>query len=137
MAYADRHLLITFKDQPFRYYPGRATAPFARECRRVFGKGPAALWASVFSTGLIEVDHAASLLWLARAQMAEQLGVPDLAMTLDEIDGLLTADDASNSMTIELKDFAPDDAEKAPIETVTESTVGEDGETVVAPDPEV
>ena len=73
----------------------------------------------------------------ARRPLATALSAVRARRSLDEIDGLLTADDASNSMTIELKDFAPDDAEKAPIETVTESTVGEDGEKVVAPDPEV
>ena len=98
--------------------------------------GPAMLWQTIWSNPPFEVDQAASLLWLARQQMAIETGVASMALTLDQIDDLLTADDAANKLTVEFVDF--DAPIKAPaIATATEAEpADEEGGMGVEPDPE-
>lgn len=140
MAYADRHLLVTFKGTPYRYYPGKATPKLARACRAQFdGLGPIELWRTWFAQVAMGPDMAASLLWICRRQMADMLGMPDFAMTLDQIDDLIgSSDDVGNHLTLEFIDFTDDADKPAPIEEVTATTVNDDGEThlEVQPDPE-
>lgn len=133
MSYADRHLLVTFRDNQYRYHPGHVTPAFARECRRVHQMGPASLWASWFD-GPFEPDQAASLLWACRRQMADKLGSPEFAWSMETIDDMLTTDAImGNAFTLQFVDFTetPDVPE---IEAVT--AVDDEGVLEVAPDPE-
>lgn len=133
MSYADRHLKITFRDVVYKYYPGHATPPLSRECRRLFDMGPAALWRTWFSAAMFEPDMAASLVWIARRQMAEKMGVPEFALTLDAVDEMITSDVVGQRFTVEFVDFT-ETTETPEIEAVT--AVDEEGRLEVAADPE-
>lgn len=143
MGRAERHIELTFQGEKYQYFPGRASPKLARECRKVFDVGPAELWASWFQRPTVEADQVASMLWLARRQMADFDGTR--APTLDEIDDMITADLVQDAFTVDFRGFGigDDDTDRVPeIDRVTEvvEVPGDDGEIraerVVAPDPE-
>ena len=135
MARPERHIKLGFLNQTFNFYPGKITPRLARECRKTFGDGPSVLWSKWFTSGRIEVDQAAEMLWVARKQTAELTGAP-VEMTLDQLDDLLTTDslDEHFTCTFEGWGFGEDEEAKPEIDKVAE--VDDEGRRVVDPDPE-
>lgn len=101
--FPDRHLQVTYKHETFLLFPGHSTPAFSRECRRVTGLGIVRLWDLIMSDAYFEPDTSAFIIWAARAQTADRLGIPELALSLQEIEESITYNEIADHLKVELK----------------------------------